>query len=387
MEMSQLEHPFAWLQLDALDHNIRFVNEVCEDKPVRIATKSIRSVSALRYIQQKLTHCSGLMTFTAAETLYLIEQGFDQLLLGYPVMEAQAVKKLLHHVKAGVDVTFMVDDVAHLTFLDGLSQEIGVICPICIDLNMSSSFPFVYFGTKRSPLDTFEKVASFLEKLKDFSAIKVVGVMGYDAQIAGVGDHYNGVSGKVKSLLMKNLKGKSLQSLQSFRQQAVAHVKAFHDVGFVNGGGSGSMQLTAAQREVTEITVGSAFFAPALFDHYESLTLQPAAGFALRVVRKFSADTFVLQGGGYIASGATGKDRLPQFMEAERFSFLALEGAGEVQSPIVDRESKLQIGDTVYMRHAKAGELCERFMTLQCFRADAYVGSFSTYRGDGQCFL
>jgi D-serine deaminase-like pyridoxal phosphate-dependent protein len=385
--IQELEHPYAWLNLDALDANIDFVNQNCGDKAIRIATKSVRSVAALRYIEKKLTNCCGFMTYTAAETLFLVEQGFNRLLIGYPIVEKIAIKKLLSHVRRGVSITFMVDNEAHLEILHSLAEEVDVTVPVCIDINVSTNFPLLYFGSKRSPLTNATKLLQFLRKAKSFSKISVIGVMGYDAQIAGVTDHYS-TFGKEK--LVQLLKERSRRLVRSWRQHAVAIVKENYNLQFVNGGGSGSIQYSAQQREISEVTVGSAFFAPTLFDRYDSLNLIPAAGFALRVVRQFSEDTFVLQGGGYVASGAVGADRLPAFLEYQRFSFLPLEGAGEVQTPIVDKEKKLKIGDTVLLRHAKAGELCERFLILHCVRGSSgeiYEGPFSTYRGDGQCFL
>ena len=385
--IQQLEHPYAWLNLDALDANIKFVNNNCGDKAIRIATKSIRSVPALRYIEKRLTNCCGFMTFTAAETLFLVEQGFNCLLIGYPVVEKMAIKKLLSYVRQGVSITFMVDDEAHLEILSSLAEEVDVNVSVCIDINVSNKFPLLYFGSKRSPITNASKLLEFLRTAKRYTNITINGVMGYDAQIAGVTDHYS-TFGKEK--LVQLLKERSRKLVRSWRQHAVAIVKEQYPLQFVNGGGSGSIQYSAKQREITEITVGSAFFAPTLFDRYHSLSLIPAAGFALRVVRQFSDDTFVLQGGGYVASGAVGLDRLPAFLEHERFTYLPLEGAGEVQTPIVDIEKKLKVGDTVLLRHAKAGELCERFLTLHCVRGtsgEIYEGPFSTYRGDGQCFL
>ena len=380
----QLEHPYAWLDLNALDANIQFVNQACEGKPIRIATKSIRSVEVLKYIERNLKNCSGFMTYTASETLYLIDHSFNHLLIGYPVMEKQAVKKLLFKIKEGKDVTFMVDCEQHVQFLQQLAEEIDVHVQVCIDINVSADYSILYFGTKRSPITTIEKLQRFLLVLKKYPLIQVIGAMGYDAQIAGVTDYFdNGF----KSKLVQQLKKRSKQSVRSFRQHAVSIIRAQWPLSFVNGGGSGSMTYSVMQRDVTEITVGSAFYAPALFDRYTLLQLQPAVGYACRVVRQFSDDTFVLHGGGYIASGAVGKDKQPVFLEKNRFSFSNLEGAGEVQSPIIDKEKRLRVGDTVMLRHAKAGELCERFQTLHTFRGEEYYGPFITYRGDGQCFL
>ena len=70
------------------------------------------------------------------------------------------------------------------------------------------------------------------------------------------------------------------------RAEIVAAVGAVAPLRFVNGGGTGSLELTAREEAVTELAAGSGFYAPALFDDYSRFSLQPAAGFALPVVRR-----------------------------------------------------------------------------------------------------
>ncbi|GLC89211.1 amino acid deaminase/aldolase [Lysinibacillus piscis] len=380
-----LERPFAWLDFDALDQNIRTVQQACGMKKIRIATKSIRSVEVLRYLQQQLPNSQGFMTFTAAETAFLLQQGFDDVLIGYPVMEEIAVRQLLQFVKEGKTVTFMVDRIEHVQFLARLGTELDVCVAVCIDINVSNDFKFLYFGTKRSSLQSLASLTPFLYYLKNQACIEVVGVMGYEAQIAGVGNQpASAVKGKFIGMMQKQAK----KQVTQFRRLAVAHVKAFFPhLRFVNGGGSGSMSYTAKQKEVTEITVGSAFYAPALFDQFTHLQLEKAAGFALRVTRQPEPTIVVCHGGGYIASGAIAADRLPVFYEPHYFSYLSLEGAGEVQTPVKVKGKQVQVGDTLYFRHAKAGELCERFQVLHAIRGNHYAGCLTTYRGDHQCFL
>lgn len=381
-----LEHPFAWLDLDALQHNIDYVNNSCGDKKVRIATKSIRSVAALNYIAKRLKNLAGYMTFTASETLFLIDHGFDNFLIGYPVYEEQAIMELAYYVKNGKSITFMVDHIQQASLLNTIAHKVGVTLQVCVDINVSTDFKVLYFGSKRSPITNFTKLNELLNQLKALSYIEITAVMAYDAQIAGVADQTTSLFG-AKGALIRTLKKQSVQKITALRQFAVAHVKSMYEVQFVNAGGSGSMYWCSNQRDITEITVGSAFFAPALFDHYESLQLQPAAGFALRVTRRFSDNVIVCHGGGYSASGAAGIDRLPVFLQPERFALLSLEGAGEVQTPIHVKQGLVNIGDTIYMRHAKAGELCERFQVLHTIEGGQYKGSIQTYRGEGQCFL
>ena len=384
---SELKHPYAWLDYDALDANIAFVKKQCGNKQIRIATKSIRSVELLKYIANKLGNVSGFMTFTADETLYLIERGLDRCLIGYPVFERHIIKKLLIAQQSGKQITFMVDAKEQLNLLNEVAQQLETKVNVCIDCNVSTQFPFLYFGTKRSPIHNVTTLTTFMEEIERADYIEVVGVMAYDAQIAGVADIATSKRQEMKAKLIRQLKKRSLLQVTSWRQFAVAHVKAYSNLQFVNGGGSGSMAYCADERDITEITVGSAFFAPALFDNYESLQLKPAAGFALRVTRKFDAQTVVCHGGGYIASGAPSNDRLPQFLHPDRFAYTSLEGAGEVQTPIIVKKGRVNIGDTIFFRHAKAGELCERFTTLHTTRGGQYVGPILTYRGDGQCFL
>jgi D-serine deaminase-like pyridoxal phosphate-dependent protein len=93
-------------------------------------------------------------------------------------------------------------------------------------------------------------------------------------------------------------------------------------------------------------------------------------------------------GGGYPASGAAGRDRLPSPHLPAGLELDKLEGAGEVQTPVLGASAeRLRIGDVVFFRHAKAGELCERFGTLHLVEADRLVDHVPTYRGEGQAFL
>ena len=156
----------------------------------------------------------------------------------------------------------------------------------------------------------------------------------------------------------------------------------------VNGGGTGSIHTTRQEDAITEITAGSGFYAPTLFDRYDDFSLTPAAMFAMPVVRKPSARIATLLGGGYLASGAAGADRLPTPHLPPGLRVDPLEGAGEVQTPVTgSAAASLQIGANVYLRHAKAGELCERFNTLYLVRGGEIADEVPTYRGEGRCEL
>ena len=159
-----------------------------------------------------------------------------------------------------------------------------------------------------------------------------------------------------------------------------------HQLRFVNGGGTGSIEITIQDSSVTELTVGSGLYSPGLFDHYANFRHLPAAGFALPVVRVARPGIYACAGGGYIASGPTASDKQPTPYLPPGIKLMKLLGAGEVQTSITS-DLTLKIGEPVFFRHAKAGELCERFNSLHLVRGGKIEAIVPTYRGQGQCFL
>ena len=146
-------------------------------------------------------------------------------------------------------------------------------------------------------------------------------------------------------------------------------------------------ERTAREPAVTEVAAGSGLFGPTLFDAYRAFRPLPAAcsRFPWSVSRPGTATAL---GGGYLASGAAGRDRLPRPALPRGLRLDRLEGAGEVQTPLLGPGAPdLAIGDRVWLRHAKAGELCERFDRLHLIDGDRIVETVATYRGEGRCFL
>jgi D-serine deaminase-like pyridoxal phosphate-dependent protein len=220
----------------------------------------------------------------------------------------------------------------------------------------------------------------------------LVGIMAYEAQIAGVGDAPAG-----RPLRARAIRAAQTRSVRELATRRAAIVAAVQDVlaangapplELVNGGGTGSLDSTAAEPAVTEVTAGSGLYGPTLFDAYRAFTPRPAALFALPVVRRPGRGVVTALGGGYLASGSADAARLPRPYLPSGLRLDRQEGAGEVQTPLLgDRADGLAIGDRVYMRHAKAGELCERFASLHLLEGGRIVDEVPTYRGEGQCFL
>jgi D-serine deaminase-like pyridoxal phosphate-dependent protein len=259
---------------------------------------------------------------------------------------------------------------------------------LCLDLDASWQ-PLsgrVRVGARRSPLHTAGQAAGFARQAAARDGFALVALMAYESQVAGVGD---APGRRVKGAAIRAMQAGSVRELAARRAEAVAAVRAVAPaLEIVNGGGTGSLERTAREPAVTEVAAGSGLYAPTLFDTYRAFDPRPAALFALPVVRRPGPGVATLLGGGYHASGAAGADRLPQPHLPPGLKLDRLEGAGEVQTPVLGGAAdRLRVGDTVFLRHAKAGELCERFETLHLVRGAEIVDAVPTYRGEGQTFL
>ncbi len=386
----QVEPPFAFVDLEAMWSNGAGMLERAAGKPIRVASKSIRCRALLERILARDQRYRGLLTFTLPETLWLWEQGFEDLLLAYPTADAGAIEELAVRSVGNPDAApiLIVDSVEHLELIESVLGPGAAPVRLCIDVD-AGWWPLggrVKVGPKRSPVHTPEQAAALAREIERRPQLRLVALMAYEGQIAGVGDQPPGR--RFRGAAIRFMQRRSAAELRERRAAVVAAVSEVAELEIVNGGGTGSVELTAAEDPVTEVAAGSGFFAPLLFDHYSRFTLAPAAGFALPVVRRPGPGVATALGGGYLSSGSAGPARLPEPWLPPGLGLDPEEGAGEVQTPLVGAAAnELRIGDRVYFRHGKSGELCERFDSLYLVEGDEVVDQVPTYRGEGQTFL
>ncbi|HEX2085168.1 MAG TPA: amino acid deaminase/aldolase [Solirubrobacteraceae bacterium] len=378
-----MDAPFALVDLDALDANAADLVRRAAGKPIRVASKSVRCRSLLDDVLGR-DGFAGVMSFTLREALWLHGHGFQDLLVAYPTADRAALRALAADDGAAANITIMVDDPAQLD----LVEPGGAPVRVCLDLDASWR-PLggrLRVGARRSPLRDAGQAVAFARHVAARPGFRLVGLMAYEAQIAGVGDDPPGRPLLGRGIrLMQRLSGRELARR---RERVVRAVREVADLEFVNGGGTGSVDRTVRESAVTEVAAGSGLYAPSLFSAYTSFTPRPAALFALPVVRRPGPGVATALGGGYVASGAAGADRLPIPHLPEGLRLDPQEGAGEVQTPLLGAAAdRLRPGDVVFLRHAKAGELCERFNELHLVRGDRVVDTVPTYRGEGQAFL
>lgn len=387
---ADLEAPFAFVDLDAMWANAEAMLARAGAKPIRVASKSVRCRALLEEILRRDERFRGLMTFTLPETLWLAEQGFENLLLAYPTVDTGALGELALRSAANPESApvVMVDCPEHLDAIESVLGAKAAPVRVCIDVDAGwwALGGRLKVGPKRSPLHSAEQVLALAREIDRRPQLDLVGLMFYEGQIAGVGDRPPGR--RLRGAAIRWMQRRSARELAERRAAIVAAVSELAELEIVNGGGTGSLELTGAEGAVTEVTAGSGFYAPTLFDHYGRFSLTPAAGFALPVVRKPSPRVATALGGGYLASGSGDPSRLPAPWLPPGLELDAEEGAGEVQTPLLgEAAAALGVGDRVYFRHAKAGELCERFDVLHLVQGEEIVAEAPTYRGEGQTFL
>ncbi|SCK41592.1 D-serine deaminase, pyridoxal phosphate-dependent [Streptomyces sp. WMMB 714] len=385
---SLLDAPFAAVDLDAFDANADDLVRRGGGKPIRVASKSVRCRGLLERVLAR-DGFAGVLSFTLAESLWLARSGIGDVVLAYPSADRAGFAELASDPKLAEAVTVMADDPEQLAFIDsardGGTQEIR----ICLELDTSLRLlgGRVRIGARRSPVRTPLQLAELARSVTSRKGFRLVGLMAYEGHIAGVGDA--APDSRLRSRGVRLMQAAARRELAVRRAAAVEAVRRVEPgLEFVNGGGTGSVQHTAAEEAVTEVAAGSGLFVPRLFDNYRSFTGRPAALFALPVVRRPGVGVVTVLGGGYPASGAPGRDRLPQPYLPQGLRYDAQEGAGEVQTPLLGPPADdLLVGDRVWFRHAKAGELCERFAELHMVEGDRVTGVLPTYRGEGRTFL
>ncbi|HLR42393.1 MAG TPA: amino acid deaminase/aldolase [Pseudogracilibacillus sp.] len=385
--LQDVSKPCAFLDLELFEKNIKEIQSRANGKNIRIASKSLRNISALHAIFQASTTFKGVMCFTGEEAIYLYENGFDDLLIAYPIVEENVLRKICQLVQKGATITVMVDCEEHIALLEKIAKEEEGYFLVCIDIDLSTNYAGLHFGVQRSPLRKIKSITKFIDLVLANNFIVLDGLMGYEAQIAGVTD--KDPDQKMRSTLVRQLKKQSTQAIRKKRKQIYRYLeKRDVQVRFVNGGGTGSLHETAEDKTVTEVTVGSGFYQSHLFDKYVHINLTPALAFAVEITRKPEKELYTCFGGGYVASGATGKDKLPEIYLPKGAKLTENEGVGEVQTPVIYKGKKqLELGDTIIFRHSKAGELCERFQVLHVIKDGQIIDQWKTYRGDGKCFL
>jgi D-serine deaminase-like pyridoxal phosphate-dependent protein len=394
---ADLDPPLAAVDLDAFDANADDLVRRASGVPIRVVSKSLRCRFLIERALARPGY-QGVMCYSLAEALWLhgdttrrdLGRGLDaDLLVAYPTADRSALRALAASESARHSVTITIDSVEHLDFIDAVLGEGHPPIRVCLEIDVAwLPLGTVRVGTLRSPVRTPEEAARFAAAILGRPGFTLVGVLGYEGQIAGLGDAPSGAP--LKAAMLRLAQSRSAAELSARRTEAVRQIRELTTLEFVNGGGTGSLESTAADKSVTELAAGSGLVGPTLFDAYRKFRPRPALLYALPVVRRPGPGVVTLYSGGYVASGTGTPDRLPAPYRPEGLRLTRAEGAGEVQTPVLgEAADRLRLGDRVWMRHAKGGELAERFThyhVIESGTGGETARPVLTYRGEGQCF-
>lgn len=400
-----LDAPVLALDLDAFEFNIADLGRRAGGVPIRVASKSLRVRSVIDDILTR-PGFAGVLAFDVAEAHWLAtESGVTDVLLGYPSARREALGALLGDPLACARVTLLVDSVTGLDLVDAVAAP-GTRPEVRVAIDLDASLDVfggkVHLGVRRSPVHTVAQAAALARQISGRAGFRLVGAMSYEAQVAGVGNAVPAASllhapttGAMNAAVTA-MQGASMAELRRRRKAAIAAITEVAEVAeleFVNGGGTGSIEATARDGAITDIAAGSGFFGGHLFDNYRHFRPAPALAFGLDVVRRPAPGFVTCLGGGWIASGPPGADRLPLPVHPAGLGYVGTEAAGEVQTPLRgDAADLLYPGDRVWFRHTKSGEPCERTDRVALVSRDSrghadVADVVPTYRGEGKCFL
>jgi D-serine deaminase-like pyridoxal phosphate-dependent protein len=386
---ADLDPPLAVVDLDAFDRNAADLTRRAAGRPIRVASKSVRCRHLIERVLG-LPGYAGVLAYSLPEALWLCRTGTSSdLLVAYPTVDRAALRDLAGDETARRSITIMVDSTEHLAFVDRVLGADHPPLRVCLELDVSwrplAHRGVVHIGTRRSPLHTAAQAGAFARAVLARPGFRLVGVMAYEGQIAGLGD--NPAGRPIRAVALRWIQRHTGAEQVERRAAAEAAVRGLTELEFVNGGGTGSVELTTGDPAVTELAAGSGLVGPTLFDAYRRFHPEPALLFALPVVHRPARDTVTLFAGGYVASGTGTPDRLPSPYLPAGLRLSGVEGAGEVQTPVRGRAARtLRIGDRVWLRHAKAGELAERFTEYHLVSGGTRVATVPTYRGEGRAF-
>ncbi|MGZ4620827.1 MAG: amino acid deaminase/aldolase [Blastococcus sp.] len=387
---ADLDPPCAVLDLDALDANADDLLRRAGGTPIRVASKSVRCRAVLRRVLDR-PGFAGVLAYSLAEALWLAD-GEDpvsgDVVVGYPSADRTALRLLLADDAPAARVTLMIDSVDQLDLVDSVvppGRRPDVRVCLDVDASLRAAGGRLHVGVRRSPVHDPADATALARAVAGRRGFTLVGLMAYEAQIAGIQDAPPGRP--LRGLAVRGMQARSARELAGRRAAVVAAVSAIAPLEFVNGGGTGSVERTAAESAVTEVAAGSGLYCPVLFDGYRAFESRPATFYAVPVTRRPAPGTVTVAGGGWIASGPAGADRLPTPTFPAGLHLLGTEGAGEVQTPLRGPGADgLRIGDRVWFRHAKAGELGEHVDVLHLLQGGALTDAVPTYRGEGRTF-
>ena len=245
------------MDLAAFDHNAANLVRRASRRPMRVASKSVRCRFLLDRVLARPGY-AGVLCYSLPEALFLCARGTsDNLVVGYPTADRGAMAALAADPAARRGITLMADSPEQLDLIDQAAgpghPEIPAVPGARCVLAAARGPARRAHRRPALPLHTPEQAVAFARAVLARPGFRLVGVMSYEAQIAGLGDAPPGRP--VRAAALRLIQRLSAAELRERRGEAIRQIRALTPLEFVNGGGTGSLETTAADPSVTEVAV------------------------------------------------------------------------------------------------------------------------------------
>ena len=381
--------PSMLVDIDQFDENLETIINIAKkhDKKLRPATKSLRVPYLINRIKKiGGDTISGFMCYSCDEASFLSSMGIDNLLIAYPTLQKSELDTISKLISEGKQIYLMIDSKVHIDLISSIIKDQKV--SVCIDVDMSYRplGNLIHLGVQRSPIRDMKSLEELVEYIQTKKNIKIKGIMGYEAQVAGLADNnkYLSFLNPIKYFIRKQ----SVKYVKKFRE-IIANYIAEQNIhlDFFNGGGTGSLLYTSQEKAITEITAGSGFLHSKLFDYYSDAITKSAFTYALPISRYPQENIITCKSGGFMASGEVSQDKAPVPFLPKNMKLIATEGCGEVQTPLkLPSNIKLNFDSPIFFRPAKSGEIAEHFNEYLILKNNLITKKVQTYRGLNKVF-
>src|SRR3954452_10957607 len=218
---SEVQAPFAFLDLDAVWANAADMLRRSRGKPIRIASKSVRSRPVLERLLDLDPGFHGILCYTLQEAIWLWERGARDLVVAYPTTDRACLIRLARITAEDPDEApvIMVDSTEHLDLIEEAASSFVAPVRVAMDIDLSW-WPLrgrVKIGPKRSPIRTAEQAVALAQEIDRRERTRLVGLMAYEGQIAGVGD--NVPRKAITNLLIRAMQSASAKDVEERRAE------------------------------------------------------------------------------------------------------------------------------------------------------------------------
>lgn len=272
LSLAEVDTPALLLDLDAFEHNVGKMAGHLRSRGVdwRPHAKAFKS-PAIAHVLRK-AGAIGVTVAKVSEAEVMAAGGIDDILIAHLVVGPSKAARLAA-LQRRADVKVTVDHADHLGPLGRVAVEAGVSVGVLVDVDL---------GMRRCGVNSPEAALALARRVSQTPGLRFDGLMGYEGQtllIADPAEKRAAISEAIGLLI----------AARDLVEADGLHCR------IVSAGGTGSYQITADLRGVTELQAGGGIFACRYYTELCNVEgHRPALSVWATVISRPSADRAVL---------------------------------------------------------------------------------------------